>query len=365
MHNLVQSNVNNSVHRALYSCLADEKALYSNPADTLFFCLGRSGQINPNFGAIWEPEISKSALAPFKLETRVYLDAFLFSRRNGVRLGLDTDEVQRRQDRIAELERYRKTICTFQGEDARATLKASIGYFQKLCNDDGSDDLRSSSVNEAGPRLEAILAHLEQEIHAVDEQLQRERQAVEVAQGSTLSTFEDMLSKEEYQTLPYDLQAVVFENEQTSWAYVRNRDDIHAMSAPSEWWCVREGEATQVTEADVLGDGNRIILMVYTAVSAMPSANAGDAKGDISNDTMMQEDEEGGGKPSKTIRLDSGRDWWSKQALVEAIEHDNARFGMQLASQLSPANKNDATRPNDADGEGLDGHAIENVKQVL
>lgn len=101
-------------------------------------------------------------------------------------------------------------------------------------------------------------------------------------------------------------------DEVTAWTYVRHEETArdHSAASPPAWWKICDGQLEQVTEADVLGDGNIVHFLVYTRHED-DSSNAG-------KETTKEEaaEEVDGGKPSKTIRLDSVLDWWAKTPLV-------------------------------------------------
>lgn len=329
VHTVMQTKTNNSIYRALYSCLVDEKTLYSMPAESLFFSLGRPGLYNPNFASGWQTEVREDAETSFKVDPTIYLDAFMFHRRNGVQLGLDPADVKQRQSRIEELEKYRKAIAIHEGEDVRSNLRASIEYFQSLCINDGSDPLRTSSLDEAGPRLEAVLAHLEEEIAKVDSILVEEKAEVERARSSILEDFEETLANPEYQTMKYNLQAVlVHDGIDNAWAYVCERDDN---SGEDKWWKVCAGEVKQVYLHDVLSETNTINFLVYSATEETKRILA-KLRSSSDEDGMLVDDD-----PTKAVpprRSSESNHWLLKQPLIEAIEHDNASFGRQLAGEI-------------------------------
>lgn len=334
VHSLMQTKTNNTIYRALYSLLADDKSLYSLPAESLFFSLGRPGLYNPNFSAGWQPggEV-EDVESSFIVDPVIYLDAFMFHRRNGVQLGLDPVDIKQRQNRIEELEKYRKAIVMHEGEDIRLNLRASIEYFKSLCVDDGSDPLRTSSVNEASPRLEAILAHLEEEVAKVDSLLVEEKAAVAEARSTILAEFEEMVGDPKYQTMAYTLQAILVDDGiDNASAYVYQQDD---QNGQGKWWKVCAGEVTQVNKDDVLKGKDFINFLVYTAteetkriLEKLRSSSANDEE----NDVMILDDEPP--KAGLPRRSSESNHWLLKQPLIEAIEYDNASFGRQLAGEI-------------------------------
>jgi hypothetical protein len=115
---LIHNNVNTSVHKALFAHLADDKSLFTSTGSTLFLSLGRLGANNLPFGFGHEHD-AKEELAPFQVEAKLYLDDFMFEKRNGVRLGLDSKEVKDHLANIEELEKYRKGIVSYQVSPSR------------------------------------------------------------------------------------------------------------------------------------------------------------------------------------------------------------------------------------------------------
>ncbi|PWN34212.1 uncharacterized protein FA14DRAFT_70291 [Meira miltonrushii] len=329
VHTVMQTKTNNTIYRALYACLAEEKTLYSNPAESLFFSLGRPGLYNPNFASGWQAGGGEDAESSFKVDPFIYLDAFMFHRRNGVQLGLDPADVKQRQTRIEELEKYRKAIVMHEGEDVRSNLRASIEYFQSLCVDDGKDELRTISLNEAGPRLEAILAHLEEEVARVDSILIEKKVENERARSAILDDFEKMLEDPEYQTMKYELQAVLVDDGiDNAWAYVCQRDDN---GGKDKWWRICAGEVKEAYLLDVLNEKNTINFLVYSATEETKRILA-KLRSPSDEDVMALDDE-----PTKAglpRRSSESNHWLLKQPLIEAIEHDNASFGRQLAGEI-------------------------------
>jgi chromosome segregation ATPase len=128
----------------------------------------------------------------------------MFDKRNGVRLGLDSDSVKTRLNRLEDLEKRRKAIGWHQGGDSRALLRASLKYFEDLCDVKEADSMRLESVKEAVPRLQKMLAVLEQEIADADEQIAMEKKAVEEERKSTMSGFLDGLSDPQLQAVSYE-----------------------------------------------------------------------------------------------------------------------------------------------------------------
>ncbi|MCO5585069.1 hypothetical protein L7F22_039001 [Adiantum nelumboides] len=331
LHTLMQTNTNNTVYRALYSTLADEKTLYSMPAESLFFSLGRPGLYNPNFAAGWQANGVEDVESSFTIDPVIFLDAFMFHRRNGVQLGLDPVDIKQRQNRIEELEKYKKAIVMHEGEDIRLNLRASIEYFQSLCVDDGSDSLRTSSLDEAGPRLEAILAHLEEEITKVDSLLAEEKAAVEKARSTILAEFEETIANPKYQTMAYNLQAILVDDGiDDAWAYVYQQND---QGGEGKWWKICAGEVTQVDQSDVLKEKNTINFLVYSATDETKRVLAKlRSSSDKDNDVMLLDDETA--KDELPRRSSESNHWLLKQPLIEAIEYDNASFGRQLAGEI-------------------------------
>lgn len=125
----------------------------------------------------------------------------MFDKRNGVRLGLDSDTVKSRLNKIEDLEKRRKAIGWHQGGDSRALLRASLKYFEDLCDVKEADPMRAESVKEAVPRLQKLLAVLDQEIADADEEIAAERKAVEDERKSTMSGFLDGLADPQLQTV--------------------------------------------------------------------------------------------------------------------------------------------------------------------
>lgn len=70
VHQLIHNNVNTSVHKALYACLAEDKSLYTSTASTLFFSLNRLGVSNLPF-AFGAEASSVDDIAPFQLENKL------------------------------------------------------------------------------------------------------------------------------------------------------------------------------------------------------------------------------------------------------------------------------------------------------
>lgn len=336
---LMQTKTNNSVYRALYSTLAEEKSLYSMPAETLFFCLGRPGLYNPNFATGWQPSEGEDVESSFTVDPILYLDAFTFHRRNGVQLGVDPIDVKKRQSRIEELEKYRKAIVMHEGEDIRLNLRASIEYFQSLSKDDGSDSLRTSSLNEAGPRLEVILAHLEEEVSKVDSLLIEEKAAVERARSTIMGEFEETLANPEFQTIAYALRAILVDDGMdNAWAYIYEQNDDENDGA---WWKVVGGEVKQVNQNDILTEKNTINFLVYCAtdetkqiLSKLRASDEGEKDDMILDGELTKND--------LTRRSSESNHWLVKQPLIEAIEYDNAAFGRELAGEIPSSATADA-----------------------
>jgi len=129
------------------------------------------------------------------------LDQFMFDKRNGVRLGLDSDSVRGRLNKIECLEKQRKAIGWHQGGDSRALLRASIKYFESLCSEKGADAMRLESIKEAAPRLTSMLAILERQITEVEQEISVEKKTVEDERKATMSGFLDGLSDPQLQTV--------------------------------------------------------------------------------------------------------------------------------------------------------------------
>jgi hypothetical protein len=70
VHSLIHSNVNTSVHKALYAYLADDKSLYTSTASTLFISLGRLGISNLPFAFGMDSGVAEE-VAPFQVESRL------------------------------------------------------------------------------------------------------------------------------------------------------------------------------------------------------------------------------------------------------------------------------------------------------
>jgi hypothetical protein len=313
---LRRSNVNNTIHRALYALLAEEHTLISEAGQTLLFCIGPINTYDPNLGISSIPKMSEDgASAAFHLDRRIYLDAFMYRKRDGVRLGLITEDVKHKQRRIEELDKYRRSIITYQGEDSRELLRSSLKYLSTLHSDQPpNDQVRATGIAEAGPRLEAILAHLEQEITAVDAELEGLQTAIEQSQTSMMTSFEETLTHPEYQSMAYDLQAAVFDDNDGSYTYVRHRADFNE-GDNEKWWRIQGSVAQEVSEDDVLQDRNNLSFVVYTA------ARDGDTE-------HPQEHNVAGGTnftlqdtvhASTSIRYEEDRIWWSKQAIVVSM----------------------------------------------
>lgn len=220
VHHLSHNNVNTSVHKALFSYLAEDKSLFTSTGLTLFFSVGRLSVSNLPF-AFGTDSNDLEELAPFQVESKlceygsfsvltltvplilVYadMDQFMFDKRNGVRLGLDSDSVKNRLTKIENLEKQRKAIGWHQGGDSRALLRASIKYFETLCSEKGADAMRLESVKEAAPRLTSMLAVLEKQITEVEHEIGVEKKAVEDERKATMSGFLNGLSDPLLQTV--------------------------------------------------------------------------------------------------------------------------------------------------------------------
>ena len=112
---------------------------------------------------------------------------------------------------------------------------------------------------------------------------------------------------------------------ENSWCYVRHdgsmADSSSAATSPlssaashSSWWKVSDGLSVQVTEGDVLGDSNTVHFLIYTR--RMEQDASVDADADTSGGIDRKDGFDLEGKPSKTIKLDTEIDWWSKTNLV-------------------------------------------------
>ncbi|UZJ54220.1 hypothetical protein CBS101457_003540 [Exobasidium rhododendri] len=334
VHQLIHNNVNTSVHKALYAHLSDDKSLYTSTASTLFFSLGRfgAGALPMEFG---NGSSVKEEIASFQVESVLYLDQFMFEKRNGVRLGLDSEKVKGHLSKIEELEKYKRSIGWHQGTDARTLLRDSLRYFEEICHRQDADRMRLESIKEAGVRLSKMSSTLEREIERVDAHLKREQTAVEAERKAIMGGFLEGLADPQLQSIRYDLQAVMMNNEQMAWSYVKH-DDHYSRdpTTPSStaWWKICDGAKEQVTEADVLGDPNTASFFIYTRheerceEEAPLTGRAVEATGGPSAGVD--------GTPNKTIRLDTVMNWWAKTPLVDCIEADNASFGTQLAEMV-------------------------------
>lgn len=129
------------------------------------------------------------------------LDQFMFDRRNGVRLGLDTDSIKGHQQRVEELEKHRKTHGWYQGNETVTLLRSSLRYFEELCDTKGADQMRLESVNEAVPRLRSILSTLEAELAETDALISEAKRAIEEERNAIMSAFTKGLTDPQLQTV--------------------------------------------------------------------------------------------------------------------------------------------------------------------
>lgn len=70
VHLLTHSNVNTSVHRAIYSSLAEDKSLFTSTGSTLLFSLNRWGSNNLPFSFGMNTDVVEE-MAPFQVESRL------------------------------------------------------------------------------------------------------------------------------------------------------------------------------------------------------------------------------------------------------------------------------------------------------
>jgi hypothetical protein len=164
-----------------------------------------------------------------------------------------------------------------------------------------------------------MLATLEQEITKVDRQLKEEREVVESDRKATMDRFLGGLSNPQLQTIRYDLQAVLMNDEQTAWAYIRQDGPVRDVSnSQPTWWKCCDGAQQKVTEADVLNDDNVVLFLIYTRYEEGSSVDdmEADQKGEEEKTESSPSQEMESHKPSKTIRLDTVLNWWTNTPLV-------------------------------------------------
>ncbi|PWN87004.1 hypothetical protein FA10DRAFT_269617 [Acaromyces ingoldii] len=286
---MVHDRVSTTVTKGLYATLSEEKALFDRVADTLVFHVDHADQLS----AVGDAD----AYIPFTVEERIYMDPFMYEKRNGARLGVDSDEVKARTKRIEALKKYHKKLSWHDGRDSRGALRESIRYFEELAivdrlpsdavgsggNGDGDagddDELRRQQVKEAGPMLRRIEAALHAELKQTDEAIRAEETAIETERARTTQQFEEQCARVENRTMAYRLCGMLVQHAGTTeaWGYF-----LHA----GRWWTVCDGRATRlpldgderegqgedggaaIVEAHRRDKGGEVYMLVYESESA-------------------------------------------------------------------------------------------------
>ncbi|PWN50434.1 hypothetical protein IE53DRAFT_387247 [Violaceomyces palustris] len=252
--NLVHDSVNADVTSCLRASLCSEGqgALLTEAASVLFMTVEHRS-FNMGQG---------EQLEPFQVEDRIFLDPFMWSRRKG--LSLDTEsmdaDLMEKLEKIKVLEARKRRLESGEigngnSKGSIEMLKSSSRYFEEMAR--GSQDpIRDALQAEAGPRLRRILEALEREIKGIDQSLERYRREVDEKRRSIKQAAKSEACRPEWQTLGYDLKAVLVHESRRIWAYVKQKrkSDSPRKEREEAWWKVSGTSSTPVEGAEVLGD---------------------------------------------------------------------------------------------------------------
>ncbi|KAN0065485.1 hypothetical protein ACQY0O_001321 [Thecaphora frezii] len=232
---LLHDSINADVFSCLRAALASdgEGALITEGAEVLCMTVEHQNSAEP--------------LPPFVVEETLYLDPFLWNRRQGIRLDSELYEAELLSTNAAihELEVRKKKLDASGGQDVAALLRATIDYFQRLAVV-GQDSMRKQMQDEAAPRLKQILSRLEQERQGTDALIASLKAQVDSKRLQLRRSAQDEAAKPEWRTIAYELQSVLVHESHRIIAYVKQHD--------ARWWRVCEGLASEVKVDEVTGD---------------------------------------------------------------------------------------------------------------
>ncbi|KAE8213656.1 hypothetical protein CF327_g2846 [Tilletia walkeri] len=255
---LRHTKIVNDMTSAVLTVLEDDAALVTIPGETLCVGVKREtprdgsvGSVGSGNGKGKEKEGGGSGFRPWRIDKHFYADPFLWERRRGVAHGQAPGEakrmedLKRRRDDLTQKTQRRKWLGAPAGKDAITLMNDSIAYLEGPGLESG-DAIRTQTNEEAAVKLKQIREHLQNELNALDKAIAADEDMIAKGHAERIDTFRKMYEgKPEWQTVRYDLRAVLIKSGDAAWAYVQHR---------GHWFRVQDGHIHATDETTALGD---------------------------------------------------------------------------------------------------------------
>ncbi|KAK0566305.1 hypothetical protein OC861_003306 [Tilletia horrida] len=373
--------VANDMMAAVLTVLEDDSALVTVPGETL--CVGikheappvlppppadkgkgkMSGGEEPG-GAGTPSGMLASTWRPWKVDAHFYADPFLWERRGGVPLGQAAEERNRneetrqKREEIQERIRRRKWLAAPANKDAIALMNDSIAYLEGP-GQQSEDPIRVQTNQEAAAKLRQMRDHVVKEITTLDEVIQADQERLAKVYVEKIEAFRKQYEgKPEWQTVRYDLRAILMKDGDGAWAYIQHR---------GQWYRVQDGhihatdEATALndhTGADKGGAGGVFFLGYVRADAMMMMTNVG-VNVSVGADGVAKVLREGSEAEKEGMRemLEHGLEGpvLPPEPFMEALDNDNEEYEAILLSLPTDGSSPIGLRRGSSGGHGMMG----------
>ncbi|KAK0539206.1 hypothetical protein OC842_001027 [Tilletia horrida] len=272
----------NDMPAGVLAVLEDDAALVTVPADTL--CVGikrdwpqaggeAGGSAKEKGKGKGKGKDDAVGLTPWRIDKHFYADPFLWERRRGVPHGQGPEEADRmeelknRREEVTKRVQKRTWLAAPAGKDALALMNDALAYFEGA-GQATDDAIRTQTCQEAAAKLRKMRDSLQDQLNVLDEVIAAEEAKIATSHSQRIEKFrQEYEGKPEWQTVRYDLRAILMRSGEVAWAYVQHR---------GQWFRVQDGHLHPTDESTALTDeggahepGGGVFFLAYVRSDAV------------------------------------------------------------------------------------------------
>ncbi|CAD6928081.1 unnamed protein product [Tilletia controversa] len=305
---LRHTNIVNDMSAAVLTVLEDDAALVTEPGHTLCVAIKHElpksdggaavvGSKDKGRGKEGAPinAVGGSGFRPWRIDKHFYADPFLWERRRGVPHGQAPgeadrmEELKRRREELTLRIQRRKWLSAPGGKDTLSLMKDSIVYLEGPGLQSG-DTIRTQTNQEAAVKLRQMRDHLQNELGVLDEVIAAEEEKIAKGHAERIDNFRQAYEgKPEWQTVRYDLRAILMKSGDAAWAYVQHR---------GQWYRIQDGHIHPTDEATAIGDESGamepyggVFFLAYVRSDAIPGLSVNEEYEERKRMGLVLEDE--------------------------------------------------------------------------
>ncbi|WFD34621.1 hypothetical protein MCUN1_001462 [Malassezia cuniculi] len=176
------------------------------------------------------PVVHATNTPRFQIDEVIYLDPFLWEKRNGERIDIDDRwrQIDIYDETCAELCRQREKLVSPSGRAIEPLIKTVQEHLTSASE-------RVEKNSELNQWLTKTTQLLSSRVKDIDRSLDETRKAAAECKAKLLAEAAERDANPEFQTVPYSLCAALFASDDQLWAYVRSEQ---------KWWLVEDGAVT-------------------------------------------------------------------------------------------------------------------------